>query len=435
MAAEGDPGTQHYNMGDTLRFKGFYDDALPELLHAICLLETRFGSKSLQVAATHYSLGLAYRALKEFKQAIKHLNRAKDIYESKKGEKEPDCSKEIENCRLNLARTHHSRGVMYQRNGSYNDSVMEHRKAIALRESILGRSNLETARSYYVLGCALSDRGDFDEALSDLRRALRIRIRVFGKDHLDVVEVVANIGTVMIAKGVAMESVNEYKLLVVRSLEYENEGDIMSRKGELDDAIVYYKKALSLEMQYLGDLHPTTCDLYLRLAETLSEGGDLEGSLVEYKSALAIYERLMGKFHVKMADIYSRLAGVLMDKGEYETALSFYAKAYGIYDGTLGLHDDTKQALMNVKLAAEKNRAAKSSMEILVKAEEEFKKRHPQFTATPISDSEDELKDSDDDEGGSNGQEKKKKKKKKKKRKDKKGKDKQFDSEEEMDII
>ena len=109
----------------------------------------------------------------------------------------------------------------------------------------------------------------------------------------------------------------------------------------------------------------------------MAESGDLEASLVEYKSAITIYERMMGKFHVKMASIYAKLAGVLMDKGEYETALSFYAKAYGIYDGTLGLHDDTKQALMNVKLAAEKNRTAKSSMAILVKAEEEFKKRHP----------------------------------------------------------
>ena len=59
-----------------------------------------------------------------------------------------------------------------------------------------------------------------------------------------------------------------------------------------------------------------------------------------------------------MGHIYTRIAGVLMDKGEYETALSFYAKAYGIFDGTLGLHDDTKKALMNVKLAAEKNRNA-----------------------------------------------------------------------------
>jgi len=285
----------------------------------------------------------------------------------------------------------------------------------------LGRSHLETARSHYVMGCALSDRGDFDEALAELRRALRTRLKVFGKDHLDVIEVVDNIATVMHAKGIAAEPITEYKTVILRSLEYENEGDIMCRKGDLEYGIIYYKKAMSLEMQYLGDLHPTTCDLYLRIAEALSESGDLEGSLVEYKSAITIYETLFGKFHVKMALIYSRIAGVLMDKGEYETALSFYAKAYGIFDGTLGLHDDTKQALMNVKLAAEKNRAAKSSMSILVKAEEEFKKRHPQLTANDgDSDSENDPtnKDGEDEEtkNKKNGHEKKKKKKKKKKK-------------------
>ena len=290
-----DPGTEHFNIGDTLRHKGFYDDSLSELLHAITLQQTKLGSKSAVVAATHYSLGLAYRATKDYKQAMKHLNTAKEIYESQKDkdkDKEKDKDKntgtgtgtssssssssslfgqEIKDCKLNLARTHHSRGVAYQRGGDYEKSILEHRKAIAIRESILGRSNLETARSHYVLGCALSDRGDFDEALGELRRALRTRILIFGnKDHLDVIEVVENIGTVMHAKAVDVDSITEYKMIVLRSLEYENQGDIMCRKDELEDGMIYYKKALSLEMQYLGDLHPTTCDLYLRIAVSLS---------------------------------------------------------------------------------------------------------------------------------------------------------------------
>ena len=260
-----DPGTEHYNIGDTLRHKGFYDDSISELLHAITLQETRLGSKNVVVAATHYSLGLAYRAMKDFKPAMKHLNAARAIYESPKGDPKK-YAEEIKNCKLNLARTHHSRGVLYQRKGEYDSSILEHRKAIATRESILGRSHLETARSHYVMGCALSDRGDFDEALAELRRALRTRLKVFPNDHLDVIEVVENIGTVMDAKGIGAESISDYKTNLLRSLEYENEGDITCRKGDLEYGIVFYKKAISLEMQFLGDLHPTTCDLYLRIA-------------------------------------------------------------------------------------------------------------------------------------------------------------------------
>lgn len=406
-----DPGTEHFNVGDTLRHKGFYDDSITELLHAITLQETRLGSKSIALAPTHLSIGLAYRAIKDFRPAMKHLNTAREIYESPKGDPKL-YAEEIKNCKLNLARTHHSRGVYYQRKGDYDSSTLEHRKAIAIRESILGRSHLETARSHYVMGCALSDRGDFDEAMAELRRALRTRLKIFGKDHGDTIEVVENIGTVLHAKGSDQETIGEYKTVLLRSLEYETEGDVECRKGNLDHGMIYYKKAISLESQVLGDLHPTTCDLYLRIAEALCENGDLEGSLVEYKSAITIYENMLGKFHVKMGHIYTRIAGVLMDKGEYETALSFYAKAYGIFDGTLGLHDDTKKALMNVKLAAEKNRAAKSSMAILVKAEEEFRKRHPQL-ANGDGDS------SNADEARSKKSEKKKKKKKKKDKKEK----------------
>merc|ERR1711865_1095951 len=245
------------------------------------------------------------------------------------------------------------------------------------------------------------------------------------------------IGTVLTARGGIMpESVIEYKSIVLRSLEYETEGDILCRKEEHEDAMIFYKKALSLEMQYLGDLHPTTCDLYLRMADALGEFGDLQASLVEYKSAITIYERMMGKFHVKMANIYTKLAGVLMDKGEYETALSFYAKAYGIFDGTLGLNEDTKQALMNVKLAAEKNRAAKSSMAILVKAEEEFKKRHPQFSGNNgDSASESGSTNQEGSDAKNKKDEKKKKKKKKKKKSGEEKEEKEPDPEPEPDII
>lgn len=382
---DNEAGTQHFNIGNNLRHKAFYKESQEELNKALQLQETKFGANCAVVAMTHYSLGLAYRATKEYKQAMYHLKTAAEIFEFQNktntdngDDKNKKFNAEIKDCKLNLARTHHSQGVSFQRKGNYDGSILEHRKAIGIRESLLGRTHLETARSHYVMGCALSDNGDFDEALAELRRALRTKIIVFGKDHLDVIEIIENIGTVLSAKGTIDEgSIAEYKMIVIRSLEYENEGDILCRKDEFEDGMIYYRKAISLEIQYLGDLHPTTCDLYLRMAEAFAESGDLEASLVEYKSAITIYERMMGKFHVKMASIYAKLAGVLMDKGEYETALSFYAKAYGIYDGTLGLHDDTKQALMNVKLAAEKNRTAKSSMAILVKAEEEFKKRHP----------------------------------------------------------
>ncbi|KAG7353221.1 tetratricopeptide repeat protein [Nitzschia inconspicua] len=416
MGSDAEEGSKHFNIGDNLRHKAFYEDSIDELSRALHLLEGELGPEDLAVAKAHYSLGLSFRATKNYKQGMQHLIKAADIYENLDKSK---YEAQIKSCKINLARTHHSYGVDLQRSGDYDSSLVEHRKAVAIREAILGRSHLETARSYYVMGCALSDRGDFDEALGDLRRALRIRLLVFGKDHLDTLEVVDNIATVLYAKGkMSAEGIAEYKSTVLSSLELENEGDACLLKEDYKSALIFYRKGLKLEEKCLGDLHPTTCDLYLRMADALTELGDLEASLIEYKSAITINERMLGKFHVNMANIYSKLAGMLMDRGEYDAALSFYCKAYGIFDATLGLHDDTKQALLDVKLAAEKSKENCKSSDILWKVEKEFKKRHPSVSGGTETfglngdDNEDEADDGDAKKKKKKGVVKKKKKKK-----------------------
>jgi tetratricopeptide (TPR) repeat protein len=261
-------GNKHFIIGDNLRHKAFYEDAIDEFQKALHLQEPVLGTNSTVVAKTHYSLGLAYRATKVFAQAMHHLKAAASIYENQgEATTNGEFDTELKNIKLNLARTHHSYGFMLQRNSSYDDSIVEHRRALAIRETVLGRTHLETARSHYVMGCALSDRGDFDEALGELRRALRVRLMVFAKDHLDVREVTENIGTILFAKGtLGPEAIAEYKTVVLRSLDHENEGDICCRKQEFEEGMVCYRKGISLEEQCLGDLHPTTCDLYLRMA-------------------------------------------------------------------------------------------------------------------------------------------------------------------------
>lgn len=375
-SAMADTAHQHFIIGDNLRHKAFYDDAIDEFQKALQIQQPVLGEESPVFAKTIHSLGLALRAIKDYPGALDLLNKAISIYESQEDAAEYEA--DIMNCKLNIGRTHHSQGVDWQRGGDYDMSIVEHRKSLVIREKLLGPKHLETARSYYVMGCALSDRGDFDEALSDLRRSFRTRLVVFGKDHIDTTEVVENMGVVLQAKGLMTnDDIDQYKSLVVQSVAKELEGDMHYDNKDFEDAMVSYRKALSLEEQSLGDLHPTTCDLYLRMADVLGELGDFEGSLVEYKSVITIYERLLGKFNLKVAEIYNKLANILMDKGEYETALSFYAKSYGIFDSILGDTSDTKLAMENVRLAATKDKTASHSMDLIKKAEETFKQRHP----------------------------------------------------------
>ncbi len=144
-----DTAFQHFTIGDNLKAKAFYQDAIDEFLKAFHIQGPLLGAESMEVARTHYALGLSYRAIKEFKQALYHLKKAASIYESKQDEEAKKSSskdgekrnsylyrKEITNCKLNMARTHHSNGVALQRAGEYDASILEHRRSLAIREHL-----------------------------------------------------------------------------------------------------------------------------------------------------------------------------------------------------------------------------------------------------------------------------------------------------------
>ena len=389
---------QYYIIGDNLRHKGFYDDAISSFERALFIQEPLVGPVDMVSGKTHYALGLSKKAIKNYKDALSHLSKALRAFEEDKGANKKGKKKKkkphpnqglIDACKLNIARTHHAQGVDYQRSGHYDKSVVEHQKAQAIREALLGKNHLETARTYYVLGCALSDRGDYDQALAELRRALKVRLSVMGKLHSDTLEVCENIATVLNARAAASRGnagistdpakIHEYAKggLLIKGIDKECEGERLAADNEHTSALACFREALDVEESFLGESHATTCDLHLKIAESLGENGELEDSLREYKEALSIYEKSLGKFHVKLATIYAKLAGVLMTRGEYETSLSFYCKAYGIFDATLGNHPDTSLALKKVRLAAEKERNAMNSMAMLKTGGDAPKKASP----------------------------------------------------------
>jgi tetratricopeptide (TPR) repeat protein len=410
-----DTARQHYVIGDNLRHKGFYEDALEEFEKALNIRESLLEEYDIDLATTNYSIGLTKKALKDYPAAFLYLQKALHIFEELQAQEQQQAaqlqakaqndedqddddddgddnevgptkkkttttsttapttpltttiSNWILQTKLNLARTHHSQGLDYQLLSDFDQSIHEHRKALGYRELYLGVDHLETARTYYVLGCALSDKGLYDESLCELRRALRTRFVVFGKDHLDTIEVVENMITVLHAKGsYGRFAILDYKESLLKSIAYEVQGDVLLRQCNgryvstehpeiatwAETAMVHFRKALSLEEQCLGELGPTTCDLHLKVAKSLGLLNCLDESLDEYKASICVFERLLGKFHYTMGQIYMDLADILSERDEYETSLCFYCKAYGILDSTVGNHDDTKVALRKVRVAA-----------------------------------------------------------------------------------
>mmetsp|Transcript_17985 Transcript_17985/g.25625 ORF Transcript_17985/g.25625 Transcript_17985/m.25625 type:complete len:222 (+) Transcript_17985:258-923(+) len=91
-------------------------------------------------------------------------------------------------------------GSIVSYKGLYDESLVEHRKALKICWLILGENNRYTAISYDSIGCVLYDQGRHDDALIGLGKALTLRITLFGENRMGTSITYSNIGDVLIEK-------------------------------------------------------------------------------------------------------------------------------------------------------------------------------------------------------------------------------------------
>ncbi|UJR19646.1 hypothetical protein I4U23_022780 [Adineta vaga] len=100
------------------------------------------------------------------------------------------------------------------------------------------------------------------------------------------------------------------------------------KKGYIEEARNYIEKALKLQLKALPNDHPRLGALYSARASIHHDSGRLEKALDDYERALSIYRNMPLKLN--LATVYNNLGHVWIDKGNYEISLIMYQKAYAI---------------------------------------------------------------------------------------------------------
>mmetsp|Transcript_17986 Transcript_17986/g.25627 ORF Transcript_17986/g.25627 Transcript_17986/m.25627 type:complete len:219 (+) Transcript_17986:258-914(+) len=119
-------------------------------------------------------------------------------------------------------------GSIVSYKGLYDESLVEHRKALKICWLILGENNRYTAISYDSIGCVLYDQGRHDDALIGFGKALTVRLKLFGENHLDTAS------------------------------SYTSVGRVISRKKQHKEALEWLCKAEAIYKRDLGEYHPLT---------------------------------------------------------------------------------------------------------------------------------------------------------------------------------
>lgn len=257
-------------------------------------------------------------------------------------------------------------GCVYRVQGDYEKALEYYKKALIIKEQVLGIEHPSTATTYNNLADAYAKRGDCGNALKCLEIALTIYEKTLGSEHLNTAKAINNIGGVYCLLGDYAKALQYYKraIAIIEKLlggEHQftatmlnNMANAYNELGEYESALYYYEKALNIREKVLGTEHTDTATTYNDLANIYRIQKDYGKALDYYKKALSIYDRVLGSEHPHIGTMYNNMAWVYRSQGDYTKALELYKKALFIQTVKLGEDNPKVQdVLMSVMIMEE----------------------------------------------------------------------------------
>jgi tetratricopeptide (TPR) repeat protein len=222
------------------------------------------------------------------------------------------------------------------------------RRALAIREQMLGPNHLDVAMSLHGLALVVFDRGRYDEAASINVRVLRIREQALGPNHPDVALSLNSLGLVYFRQARYEETEQmQTRALAIReetlgpnhpdvAAILDNIANVYRARAQHKEAEALRVRALTIREAALAPDHPDIVRSLNNLAATLVDQGHDEEAHRLLVRALAITEQSLGQDHRAVAPILNNLAEVLHHQRRYSEAEELYRRSLSIREKALG---------------------------------------------------------------------------------------------------
>jgi eukaryotic-like serine/threonine-protein kinase len=218
------------------------------------------------------------------------------------------------------------------------DSVVEQAEALGYRplvaEALLQRGELEEGL------------GRFDAAEASLQRAY---FDAVASGHDDVAAAAATGLVVVVGQRLARHveglqwGVHADAQIQRLGTGGEREADLLVRlgsvhdlRGEYDEALSSYRRALAITEELLGPSHANVGNIFAHIGSAQRERGDYEAAVTDLRRAVEVLEQALGPEHPRIAGVLNALGTVRMLQGEYDEALALYRRASAIAERSLG---------------------------------------------------------------------------------------------------
>jgi tetratricopeptide (TPR) repeat protein len=167
---------------------------------------------------------------------------------------------------------------------------------------------------------------------------------------------------------------------------YISAGELLEKQGKYQEALDYYRKALSVQKRTFGEYNKDTAKTYNHLASTYVYLEEYDEALKCCEKSLAI-QKMLEPENPDTAATYSNIASLYYSQGDYGKSLEYYGKALAIRERVLGTeHPDTAATYNNIALVYSKQGDYRKALEYYGKAlairERVLGKEHPDTAAT-----------------------------------------------------
>jgi tetratricopeptide (TPR) repeat protein len=232
-------------------------------------------------------------------------------------------------------------GRSYYGLGLYKEAEAMHRRARAVRESVLGQSHRETLRSATRHAGALWALGRPDEGEALLEATVAWKRAALGPDDPDTLDSRAFLANSYALRGRAKEAIAAHReVLVAReaALGLDHPDTLRSRHGlanayqaagQINEAVALHEETLRRREAVLGPDHPDTLWSRQDLASAYQDAGRSAVAIPLFEQALRRQESALGPDHLDTVTCRHNLAVAYHSLGRYAEAIPLYERVLG----------------------------------------------------------------------------------------------------------
>jgi tetratricopeptide (TPR) repeat protein len=315
-------------LGITYRALGLYREAIPLQEKARDYYLDTFGPEHAETLLAMNNLGNSYFASGRREEALKLREQVLELRRKVSGPENPETIKAMNNV-----------GVSYYEAGRRDEALKLREEVVALRRKVLGPEHTDTLTAMQNLANSYGAADRQDEALKLREEVLAIRRRVSGPEHLYTLMSMGNLAVSYEQVGRPNEALKlrEEALAIMRKVSGPEHPDTLmamhnlalsySDVGRRDEALKLREEVLALQRKVSGPEHQDTLEAMEYLAVSYDEAGRQDEALALREQVLALSKKVSGAEHPGTLKAMQRLANSYCEAGRSKEAISLLASA------------------------------------------------------------------------------------------------------------